>query len=153
MADEKTDITEPFLFPNAAPYAAPGDRYEYDLYWIVNQLKQALENTETLRKHAVNRDTTVDGRLDGLDDSTAKLKSCLTELAEKLKNGDFNKGDFETWADSNMPAIVQEMVRFIFFGLDDDGHFVAYVPASWDFLHFDTILDTYKGYGRLVIYY
>lgn len=152
MADEtkNTDISTPFLFQTSPPYAAPGDRYQYDLYWLVNQLKQALTNTETLRLHDIGQDT----RLDGLDILTAQLKDATDQLFAKLKAGDFTKDTFIEWVNTNMTDIIHQMVRFVFFGLDDDGHFVAYIPASWEFLHFDTLLDPDKpGYGHLVVYY
>lgn len=152
MADEtkNTDISTPFLFQTSPPYAAPGDHYQYDLYWLVNQLKQALTNTETLRLHDIGQDT----RLDGLDILTAQLKDATDQLSAKLKAGDFTKDTFIEWVNTNMTDIIHQMVRFVFFGIDDEGHFVAYIPASWDFLHFDTLLDPDKpGYGHLVVYY
>ena len=151
MADEKkTDISTPFIFQTSPPYAAPGDHYQYDLYWLVNQLKQALENTETLRVHDIGQDA----RLDGLDILTAQLKDATCQLFAKLKAGDFTKDTFIEWVNTNMTDIIHQMVRFVFFGLDDDGHFVAYIPASWEFLHFDTLLYPDKpGYGHLVVYY
>lgn len=151
MADEKnTDISTPFIFQTSPPYAAPGDHYQYDLYWLVNQLKQALTNTETLRLHDIGQDT----RLDGLDVLTAQLKEATDQLFAKLKAGDFTKDTFIEWVNTNMTGIIYQMVRFVFFGLDDDGHFVAYIPASWEFLHFDTLLDPNKpGFGHLVVYY
>lgn len=151
MADEKnTDISTPFIFQTSPPYAAPGDHYQYDLYWMVNQLKQALTNTETLRLHDIGQDT----RLDGLDVLTAQLKEATDQLFAKLKAGDFTKDTFVEWVNTNMTGIIYQMVRFVFFGLDDDGHFVAYIPASWEFLHFDTLLDPDKpGFGHLVVYY
>lgn len=152
MADETkdTDISTPFIFQTSPPYAAPGDHYQYDLYWLVNQLKQALSNTETLRQHDIKQDT----RLDGLDALTKQLKYATCHLYAKLKAGDFTKDTFIEWVNTNMTDIIYQMVRFVFFGLDDDGHFVAYIPASWEFLHFDTLLDPNKpGYGHLVVYY
>lgn len=152
MADEtkNTDISTPFIFQTSPPYAAPGDRYQYDLYWLVNQLKQALTNTETLRLHDIKQDT----RLDGLDTLTEQLKDATDQLFAKLKAGDFTKDTFIEWVNTNMTDIIHQMVRFVFFGLDDDGHFVAYIPASWEFLHFDTLLDPDKpGFGHLVVYY
>lgn len=152
MADEtkSTDISTPFIFQTSPPYAAPGDHYQYDLYWLVNQLKQALSNTETLRQHDIKQDT----RLDGLDALTEQLKYATCHLYAKLKAGDFTKDTFIEWVNTNMTDIIYQMVRFVFFGLDDDGHFVAYIPASWEFLHFDTLLDPNKpGYGHLVVYY
>lgn len=151
MADEtkNADISTPFIF-QTSPYAAPGDHYQYDLYWLVNQLKQALSNTETLRLHDIGQDS----RLDGLDALTAQLKEATCQLFAKLKAGDFTKDTFIEWVNTNMTDIIYQMVRFVFFGLDDDGHFVAYIPASWEFLHLDTLLDPDKpGYGHLVVYY
>lgn len=152
MADEtkNPDISTPFIFQTSPPYAAPGDHYQYDLYWLVNQLKQALSNTETLRLHDIGQDS----RLDGLDALTAQLKEATCQLFAKLKAGDFTKDTFIEWVNTNMTDIIYQMVRFVFFGLDDDGHFVAYIPASWEFLHFDTLLGPDKpGYGHLVVYY
>lgn len=152
MADETkdTDISTPFIFQTSPPYAAPGDHYQYDLYWLVNQLKQAMSNTETLRQHDIKQDT----RLDGLDALTEQLKYATCHIFAKLKAGDFTKDTFIEWVNTNMTDIIYQMVRFVFFGLDDDGHFVAYIPASWEFLHFDTLLDPDKpGYGHLVVYY
>lgn len=152
MVDEtkNPDISTPFLFQTTPPYAAPGDHYQYDLYWLVNQLKQALTNTETLRLHDIGQDT----RLDGLDILTAQLKDATDQLFAKLKAGDFTKDTFIEWVNTNMADIIYQMVRFVFFGLDDDGHFVAYIPESWKFLHFDTLLDPDKpGFGHLVVYY
>ena len=152
MADEtkNTDISTPFIFQTSPPDAAPGDHYQYDLDWLVNQLKQALSNTETLRLHDIGQDS----RLDGLDALTAQLKEATCQLFAKLKAGDFTKDTFIEWVNTNMTDIIYQMVRFVFFGLDDDGHFVAYIPASWEFLHFDTLLDPDKpGYGHLVVYY
>lgn len=152
MADEtkSTDISTPFIFQTSPPYAAPGDHYQYDLYWLVNQLKQALTNTETLRLHDIKQDT----RLDGLDTLTEQLKDATDQLFAKLKAGDFTKDTFLEWVNTNMTDIIYQMVRFVFFGLDDDGHFAAYIPASWKFLHFDTLLDPDKpGFGHLVVYY
>lgn len=143
MADEtkNADISTPFIFQTSPPY---------DLYWLVNQLKQALSNTETLRLHDIGQDS----RLDGLDALTAQLKEATCQLFAKLKAGDFTKDTFIEWVNTNMTDIIYQMVRFVFFGLDDDGHFVAYIPASWEFLHLDTLLDPDKpGYGHLVVYY
>lgn len=151
MADDtRIDISQPFLLQTSPPYAAPGDHYQYDLYWLVNQIKQVMLNTETLRE----KDVEQDDRLDGLDKVTEQIKSACDVLFDKLAKGDFTKNDFLQWVDTNMADIIHEMVRFVFFGLDDDGHFVAYIPASWEFLHFDTLLDPDKpGFGHLVVYY
>lgn len=47
-------------------------------------------------------------------------------------------------------------VKMIWFGLTDDGHFVAYIPDSWDEVIFNTtgydiIIDVQPEYGHLVL--
>ena len=47
-------------------------------------------------------------------------------------------------------------LQMIWFGLTDDGHFVAYIPDSWDEIIFNTtgydiIIDVQPEYGHLVL--
>ena len=53
--------------------------------------------------------------------------------------------------------IIAEFVRMVFFGLTDTGHFVAYIPDSWDNIIFGTTgLDDFPigvDYGHLTISY
>lgn len=58
------------------------------------------------------------------------------------------------WVDENVQNFVADIVKYVQFGLSDDGHFVAYIPQTWDFLNFTTITDTASDlYGHLVMYY
>lgn len=43
---------------------------------------------------------------------------------------------------------VHEVAKFVQFGLNDDGYFVAYIPESWSEIEFDTDSD-----GNLVLRY
>ena len=46
----------------------------------------------------------------------------------------------------------KEVVKQVYFGLTDDGHFVAYIPESWDDIIFDTGFDYDSDtYGRLIL--
>lgn len=144
------DFSKPFYSPSAAPYAAPGDPYQYDMLWMVDTLRHLLKCAEALRC----KDNAQDGHLQELDCLTQAIRKKVCEIDRKLDNGCFMKDDFLKWADNNMPDIIQRMTEFVFFGLTDDGHFVAYVPESWNFLKFDTILKCCSPcYGRLIINY
>lgn len=51
-----------------------------------------------------------------------------------------------------------EMVRFVFFGLTDDGYFTAYIPDPWNAITFNTtnydiVIPNVEEYGRLVLSY
>lgn len=52
----------------------------------------------------------------------------------------------------NLICYVSRIVKYVFFGLDDNGNFCAYIPESWNFITFDTDLSE-ENYGRLVLTY
>lgn len=142
------DIRQSFCGPQ--PYAAPGDQYQYDIYFIVDQLQRLARQSEALRKKLCEVDDVT--RAQGKDIKAAECD--IRKTNERLDDGDFNTGDYHEWAAEHMPEIVADMVRFVSFGLAEDGRFVAYVPESWSFLRFDTVLDpTSPCFGRLIINY
>ena len=52
----------------------------------------------------------------------------------------------------NLIDFVSEIVKYVVFGISSDGHFVAYIPNSWDFIQFDTVYDqTSELFGHLVL--
>ena len=53
----------------------------------------------------------------------------------------------EKWLDENMEGILTKAVQLVWFGLTDDGHFMAVIPESWKDVQFDT---TSKGQLMLV---
>ena len=62
-----------------------------------------------------------------------------------------------TWMQENGPEIIAEFIKMVFFGLTDDGYFIAYIPDSWDDIQFGTsgLDDQPAGvdYGHLTISY
>ena len=61
------------------------------------------------------------------------------------------------WMQQNALDLVGDLVKMVFFGLTDDGYFVAYIPDQWDEITFfttglDRIIPGY-GYGHLCIEY
>ena len=74
---------------------------------------------------------------------------------EKVKNGEYSQVYLDSmakWIDKNLEEIVSRVVQYIVFGLSNDGHFVAYIPNSWKFMKFNTIVDnTNPLYGHLLM--
>lgn len=67
----------------------------------------------------------------------------LAELYEKL---------LQQWVDDNMERIISRVVKFVYFGLTNDGYFCAYIPDSWDEITFDTgAVYGRSDYGRLIL--
>ena len=59
-----------------------------------------------------------------------------------------------TWIDENIEDLIGKNIRYVWFGLTDDGYFVAYMPESWQELWFDTVMDfSNEYYGHLLIKY
>lgn len=100
------------------------------------------------------------GDYDNLETEIQQLQqevNLVKEELEKVKNGDYVSlyiDSLANWIDANLQEMVARIVKYIFFGLTDDGHFAAYVPDSWDFIRFDTGMVTdEKTYGHLLLYY
>ena len=65
--------------------------------------------------------------------------------------------------DDNARQIMEEIIEryivtMVFFGITDDGYFVAYIPDSWDDITFrttelDIFLEIEPEYGHLVLVY
>lgn len=80
----------------------------------------------------------------------------LTQQVEDFINGGYRE-DFDRfaqeWLDANIQQALTKAVHMVFFGLTDEGYFVAYIPQDWAFV-FDTIMNyADENYGSLVIKY
>lgn len=92
-----------------------------------------------------------------------ELSDAQNEI-EALKRAydEFESGGFieeyltqiEQWIDRNMEILFARAAKMVFFGLTLDGHFVAYIPESWDDISFDTgAVFGSDEYGRLILRY
>ena len=86
------------------------------------------------------------------DDAFAELE----QVVQDFINGGY-KQDFDqfamAWLDANIQQALTKAAHMVFFGLTDDGYFVAYIPQDWA-LSFSTIVDYESdNYGSLVIKY
>jgi hypothetical protein len=85
---------------------------------------------------------------------TADVEFLTTEL-EKVKNGDYVSlylDSITNWIDNNLQEMVAKIVKYVVFGLTTDGYFIAYIPPTWEFMKFDTIIDpTSELYGHLIL--
>lgn len=80
------------------------------------------------------------------------------EFVAQLEAGNFPESLEEglvKWMRENALSLVGELVKLVFFGLNDDGYFVAYIPESWADIIFNTtdldILIPGYDYGHLVL--
>lgn len=52
----------------------------------------------------------------------------------------------EKWLDQNMEGILTKAIQLVWFGLTDDGYFMAVIPDNWKDVQFDTTEE-----GQLVL--
>lgn len=98
--------------------------------------------------------------LKDLGNYAARVKE-LEDAIEKLENGDLTPelaASIVELVQRNIIDLVGEMVKFVFFGLTDNGYFVAYIPEPWDSIIFNTtnydiFIEGVPEFGRLVLSY
>ena len=98
---------------------------------------------------------------DMLAEHTDKNEFDIMELQELFKQfmaSGFDDYYFEQvtkWIDEHLDYIYRYTIKQIYFGLDDYGHLVGYIPESWEQIVFSTPMDysDQDTYGRLVLSY
>ena len=88
-----------------------------------------------------------------LIDTDRELFADLDELRAELKVVQEWIDNFDT---SFMEEIIAQYVKMVFFGLTDNGYFVAYIPDSWDEIQFSTsqyddFTSIEPDYGHLIL--
>lgn len=119
--------------------------YESDLREILAQLKNLSKDVKALEEWKVIHES-----------EYLQLK----ELYDEVMSGNFPqsiKDAFTAWMRENALDLVGDLTKMVFFGITEDGHFVAYIPESWDDITFNTVgLDIVipdRDYGTLVLSY
>lgn len=75
-------------------------------------------------------------------------------LLNQIKNGDYVDlylDSIKNYIDQNLQNLVRDIVTYVSFGLSDDGYFIAYIPATWDFIQFDTVPYGEPLEGHLIL--
>ena len=88
------------------------------------------------------------------DELVTMYNELQAEFTEFKEHGfeDYYKTQVEQWISDNLSFVFEEVAKQVYFGLTDDGHFVAYIPDSWDDIIFDTGYNFGDDtYGRLIL--
>ena len=119
--------------------------HELNLDWLLTNTKQLMENMDALEEWKVTHE---------------EQYNELKELVDKLYTGDWPPEFVSTlisWYQNNIVDIIGSMVKQVFFNIDDNGYFVAYIPDSWSDITFGTTgLDDFVtgyDYGHLTLTY
>lgn len=124
------------------PYTDP-NLYNDD--WLLKKMKELLSDLDQLEDWKTEHEA-----------QYLQIKA----LYDAVMSGNFPQSvieGFSTWMQENGLELVGNLVKMVFFGITDDGYFVAYIPEYWDDLIFNTTgYDiTLAGYdfGHLVLSY
>ena len=115
--------------------------------WILCQIREFKTELEAMSDTILgNSDkmTQLQTDLDNLENTVNDIIS--GKYADEMIPG------IENWINENLQKFVSNIVKYVFFGLSMDGHFVAYIPKTWNFITFDTIVDSSSPlYGHLIL--
>lgn len=131
---------------NLFPYT---NIHNLNIDWVLKVLTEMVDDWKTLSAQ-------VDTNTTNIANLQAQMSE-LSDLLDKIKNGDYVDlylDSLQNWIDKNLQALVASLVKYIWFGLTLDGYFCAYIPSSWDFITFDTDIQSGSpNYGHLLLYY
>lgn len=119
--------------------------YDSDLGWLIKDYKTLDEFKDAVKHWIEDTQPTIDE---------------LNQLLDTIESGNLPEGMQEgirRWLETNALDLIGELVKIVFFGLTDDGYFVAFIPDSWSDITFgttgyDLIIPGYE-YGHLVLTY
>lgn len=130
------------------------------LYWNVKSMEQRIlsicEWLQKLTEYSENLADTVNGSDSIFAKINAEIEALEAEFEHFKASGfdDYYKEQVAIWIKNNLEYVYRYMTARVFFGLTDDGYFVAYIPETWRDITFDTILDyDNANYGHLVLEY
>lgn len=135
----------PFPFWNAYTPTLP------EIYWDVDSHEERIKKICLLLHKLVEYSDYLGNNIN-LDHET------IDELQKQFQN--FIDGEYSEyyeqvisdWVQNNMPNIITDAIRMVFFGLTADGYFCAWIPDSWSDIWFDTGANYNRSdYGCLMI--
>lgn len=124
-----------------------------------NQLKQYKQDTDKnisdFKTYITNQQNTFENNTNvKINELTDRVNDCYEEV-EKLINGEYIETYVQalaTWIDNNLQVMVSKIVKYVWFEVNEDGYFVAYIPDTWDFIDFDTEMNPdNEDYGKLAL--
>lgn len=118
--------------------------YDSDLGWLIKNVKSAVDAVAALEAWKESAEGSINELQQLLDDIAAG--NFPKEISDAIKN----------WITVNFYDIVGDMAKTVWFGLTDNGYFVAYIPESWDEIQFrttgyDITVDVQPEFGHLVL--
>lgn len=123
--------------------------YDTDLGWLI--------------KHISEFDDVIAALNEWIETNTPKIDELIQFMNDMENVNTLPEGVKEAileWCQIHLTDLVGATIKNVFFEINDDGHFVAYIPDSWDDITFNTtyydivLVDHPEySYGHLVLSY
>jgi hypothetical protein len=115
----------------------------------VNTENEQFKSDITTQQNNYQKD--IDAKIAQLNKTVQK---CYDEV-QKLINGEYIETYVQalaTWIDNNLQVMVSKIVKYVWFEINEDGYFIAWIPDTWDFIDFDTDMNPdSEDYGKLAL--
>lgn len=108
---------------------------------ITNQLRI---DVDTLQKEWPEFQDSINQDIEAFKQEVTTELQEMQDTLDAIKNGEYVNlylDSIKSYIDNNLQNLVAGIVKYVTFGLTTDGHFVAYIPAAWQFIQFGTISD------------
>ena len=126
-------------FQHGWPYS---NFHDLNLDWVIHVLQEAK--------------AVVTEKIPGIETAISELQAADKDINARIDDVLKKIGELVDDA-AIMQLVIQAIdcaIKMVFFGLSDDGYFVAFIPNSWDCITFGTILDCESpDYGKLTLSY
>ena len=117
--------------------------YDSDLGWLIKTVKDLTEIASSLEEWKTTHEAEYE-----------QLKALYDALMAGRFPASISQA-FTRWMQANAIDLVAELVKLVWFGLNDNGYWVAYIPEGWEDIIFNTtgldILLPDYDYGHLVL--
>lgn len=119
----------------------------WDVYSAEQRLKQLCLNFDKVEHYL---DYVAELMNEWNIDFSDEMQKELEDIWNAVNNGLENA--VHDWIQENFDYIFKYIAKQVYFGLNEQGYFVAYIPEGWDDIVFDTgMVYGEDTYGRLIL--
>lgn len=119
----------------------------WDVYSAEQRMKQLCRNFDKVEHYL---DYVAELMNEWNIEFSDEMQKELEELWYAVNNGLENAA--KEWIANNLEWVFTHIAKQVYFGLNEQGYFVAYIPDGWDDIVFDTgMVYGEDTYGRLIL--
>lgn len=132
-----------------AYFESPHTRtYDTDLGWLIRAVLKLRDTVKEISESTIS----IDEKLAAFQQVIDEIDKKVDELISGKTYQDLYIETIKDYLKNNLTDYVADLVKYVIFGIDNDGHFIACIPESWQFITFDTIVNSDSPlYGHLIL--